>query len=48
MPAKKARPGPQKEPGSLKRYHAKRDFKATPEPRGAPVKGGQRLRFVIQ
>jgi len=37
-----------REPGSLKRYHAKRDFKATPEPRGAPVKGGKRLRFVIQ
>lgn len=37
-----------REPGSLKRYHAKRDFKTTPEPRGAPVKGGKRLRFVIQ
>ena len=37
-----------REPGSLKRYHAKRDFKATPEPRGKPVKGGKRLRFVIQ
>src|SRR5436305_824061 len=50
MPAKKRATGAsrKREPGSLKRYHAKRDFKATPEPRGAPVKGGKRLRFVIQ
>ena len=46
--SKKRRPGSLREPGSLNRYHAKRDFKATPEPRGAPVKGGKRLRFVIQ
>ena len=50
MPARKQPSGASRvrEPGSLKRYHAKRDFKATPEPRGKPVKGGKRLRFVIQ
>jgi len=50
MPARKQAKGASRvrEPGSLKRYHAKRDFKATPEPRGKPVKGGKRLRFVIQ
>ena len=48
MPARKRTSGASREPGSLKRYHAKRDFKTTPEPRGAPVKGGKRLRFVIQ
>lgn len=50
MPVKNRASGASRvrEPGSLKRYHAKRDFKATPEPRGAPVKGGKRLRFVIQ
>lgn len=37
-----------KEPGSLARYHKKRDFKETPEPRGARKKAGGRLRFVIQ
>lgn len=39
---------PAREPGSLQRYHHKRDFKATPEPRGARKKAGPRLRFVIQ
>lgn len=51
MPTKKKRPpGSQRkrEPGSLKRYHAKRDFKATPEPRGKRLTSGARLRFVIQ
>jgi bifunctional non-homologous end joining protein LigD len=50
MPARKTTKGAGRvrEPGSLKRYHSKRDFKATPEPRGKPVKGGKRLRFVIQ
>jgi bifunctional non-homologous end joining protein LigD len=49
MPARKSTGASRvREPGSLKRYHAKRDFKATPEPRGKPVKGGRRLRFVIQ
>jgi bifunctional non-homologous end joining protein LigD len=48
MPARKETSGASREPGSLKRYHAKRDFKTTPEPRGAPVKGGKRLRYVIQ
>jgi len=37
-----------KEAGSLQRYHQKRDFKETPEPRGARKKAGARLRFVIQ
>jgi bifunctional non-homologous end joining protein LigD len=37
-----------KEPGSLQRYHQKRDFRETPEPRGAREKTRGRLRFVIQ
>ncbi len=38
-----------REAGSLQRYHKKRDFKETPEPRGARTKGSsKRLRFVIQ
>jgi bifunctional non-homologous end joining protein LigD len=38
-----------REPGSLQRYHKKRDFKATPEPRGAREReSAKRLRFVIQ
>ena len=37
-----------REPGSLQRYKQKRDFKATPEPRGARKKAGHRLLFVIQ
>lgn len=36
------------ETGSLQRYHQKRDFKATPEPRGGKNKRSPRLRFVIQ
>src|SRR5579862_6270763 len=37
------------ERGSLQRYHAKRDFTDTPEPRGAQAKKtSKRLRFVIQ
>lgn len=39
---------PPKEAGSLARYHKKRDFDETPEPRGARKKTGARLRFVIQ
>lgn len=39
---------PAKEAGSLARYHQKRDFEATPEPRGARKKASPRLRFVIQ
>ena len=38
-----------KEAGSLKKYAAKRDFKATPEPAGRKLVGkGKTLRFVIQ
>lgn len=37
-----------KEAGSLARYHKKRDFAETPEPRGKQTKGAGRLRFVIQ
>ena len=37
-----------KEPGSLARYHRKRDFAETPEPKGARAKPAKRLRFVIQ
>lgn len=37
-----------RESGSLERYHKKRDFEATPEPRGARTKRSPRLRFVIQ
>ena len=49
MPARKsgASHSP-KEAGSLQRYHQKRDFRETPEPRGARKKGSGRLRFVIQ
>jgi bifunctional non-homologous end joining protein LigD len=39
---------PVKEAGSLARYHKKRDFAETPEPRGARKRSGKRLRFVIQ
>lgn len=39
---------PTRESGSLQRYHQKRDFNVTPEPRGARTKAGSRLRFVIQ
>ncbi len=40
-------------PGSLERYHRKRDFSQTPEPSGrkgkaARAAGGGRLRFVVQ
>ncbi|MGZ3526570.1 MAG: non-homologous end-joining DNA ligase [Vulcanimicrobiaceae bacterium] len=53
MPASKksgARASRTKESGSLERYHRKRDFGATPEPRGARTKKAarKRLRFVIQ
>lgn len=44
-----ARPPVRRVSGSLKRYHAKRDFQQTREPKGAkkaPTSGG--LRFVIQ
>src|SRR5579884_1129762 len=37
-----------REPGSLKRYVQKRDFEATPEPRGQRKKSAGRLLFVIQ
>ena len=37
-----------KEAGSLARYHKKRDFAETPEPRGARKKTAGRLKFVIQ
>jgi bifunctional non-homologous end joining protein LigD len=33
---------------SLDRYRAKRDFKATPEPRAEAVHSGEALRFVVQ
>jgi bifunctional non-homologous end joining protein LigD len=45
---KSAASRPKKEAGSLARYHKKRDFAETPEPRGARKKAGSRLRFVIQ
>jgi bifunctional non-homologous end joining protein LigD len=48
MPGARKRSGPAREAGSLQRYHQKRDFKETPEPRGAQKKTGPRLRFVIQ
>src|SRR5579872_4153894 len=48
MPGARKRSGPAREAGSLQRYHQKRDFKATPEPRGAQKTAGPRLRFVIQ
>ena len=40
-------------PGSLSRYHQKRDFEQTPEPSGhsettRPAKPGQKMRFVVQ
>jgi bifunctional non-homologous end joining protein LigD len=40
-------------PGSLERYHKKRDFTKTPEPSGrkgkaAPAKGRRKMRFVVQ
>jgi len=35
-------------PASLSQYHRKRDFKATPEPRGEVADPGQALSFVIQ
>lgn len=34
--------------GSLRDYHAKRDFARTPEPKGVRKASGRRLRFVIQ
>jgi len=34
-------------PDPLAPYHAKRDFARTPEPRGAPAKQGQALRFIV-
>ncbi|PZR57959.1 MAG: hypothetical protein DLM50_04720 [Candidatus Meridianibacter frigidus] len=34
--------------GSLKKYAAKRDFAATPEPAGKKIKPARQLRFVIQ
>ena len=49
MPVKKKGAArPEREPGSLQRYHKKRDFAETPEPRGARKKSGRKLRFVIQ
>ncbi|HET6894068.1 MAG TPA: non-homologous end-joining DNA ligase [Candidatus Baltobacteraceae bacterium] len=45
---KSAASRPVKEAGSLARYHKKRDFADTPEPRGARKKSAGRLRFVIQ
>jgi bifunctional non-homologous end joining protein LigD len=49
MPAKKSGAGrTQREHGSLQRYHQKRDFKETPEPRGSKSQRSKRLRFVIQ
>lgn len=33
---------------SLKKYHAKRNFAKTPEPKGAPSKPGKQLVFVVQ
>lgn len=35
-------------PGSLERYHAKRDFGETPEPRGKRTSSKKQLRFVVQ
>jgi bifunctional non-homologous end joining protein LigD len=49
MPAKKSGASrTQREHGSLQRYHQKRDFKETPEPRGSKSQRSKRLRFVIQ
>lgn len=33
---------------SLQKYHAKRDFAKTPEPKGAPRKSSKQLEFVVQ
>ncbi|MEN3293222.1 MAG: bifunctional non-ous end joining protein LigD, partial [Burkholderiales bacterium] len=35
-------------PGKLSTYHAKRDFKITPEPQGEIAAPGEHLRFVVQ
>lgn len=35
-------------PGPLEQYHRKRNFTATPEPRGKRARPGKALRFVIQ
>ncbi len=35
-------------PGKLSAYHAKRNFRITPEPTGAIAVPGERLRFVVQ
>lgn len=48
MPTRKTGASRAKEAGSLQRYHQKRDFRETPEPRGARKKNAGRLRFVIQ
>ena len=48
MAAKKSAAQKTKEAGSLKKYAAKRDFKATPEPAGRKVPKSKALRFVIQ
>ncbi|HKX72815.1 MAG TPA: DNA ligase D [Candidatus Saccharimonadales bacterium] len=33
---------------ALEKYHAKRDFKQTPEPKGKPRASGKKLAFVVQ
>ena len=49
MPAKRSGASwSPREAGSLQRYHQKRDFSDTPEPRGAQKRSGRKLRFVIQ
>jgi bifunctional non-homologous end joining protein LigD len=50
MPASRRKGADSKgrEPGSLQRYHEKRDFSETPEPRGARAKRAAKLRFVVQ
>ncbi len=48
MPGTRKRSEPAREAGSLQKYQQKRDFQATPEPRGAQSKRSPRLRFVIQ
>ena len=48
MPLKKKAGRPTREAGSLERYHKKRDFAGTPEPRGAVKKSTRKLKFVIQ
>jgi bifunctional non-homologous end joining protein LigD len=35
-------------PGKLSAYHAKRNFRVTPEPKGAIAAPAERLRFVVQ